>query len=91
LHGITEDTIFKIAKDLKIKTIRKKVTVKELKNSDELFFSGTAREVSPIISIDGRKIGNGKPGPITEKIKDNYFYIVRAKNKKYLKMLTFID
>ena len=89
LHGITRDSIIKISKDLNIKTFEKQVTLDELKNADELFFCGTATEVAPIISIDGKTIGNGKAGKITSKVRDKYSDVVRGKDKKYKKWITY--
>lgn len=91
LPGITRKSILEISKGIGIKAYEKKVRAKELKNADELFFCGTATEIAPIASIDGKKIGNGKAGKITLKVKDKYHDVVRGKDKKYLKWLTYID
>lgn len=90
LPGITRDSIMKISKDLGIKAYNKKVTLKELKNADELFYCGTATEVAPIIALDGKKIGNGKAGKTTLMIKERYMDVVRGKDKKYSKWLTYV-
>ncbi|MBI2654504.1 branched-chain amino acid transaminase [Candidatus Woesearchaeota archaeon] len=90
LPGITRDSIIKICKDLGIKVYVRKVKLKELKNANELFYCGTATEVAPIISVDGKKIGDGKAGKITLMIKERYIDIVRGNNKKYIKWLTFV-
>ena len=91
LPGITRNSILKICKDLRIKAYQKKVKVNQLKNADELFFCGTATEIAPIASIDGKKIGNRRMGEITSKVKDEFDAIVRGKNKKYNKWLAFVD
>ena len=91
LHGITRDSIIKISKALGIKAHEKKVTLSEVKNADELFFSGTATEIAPIASIDSRKIGNGKVGEITLKIKNKYYDIVRGKDTNYKKWLAYVE
>ena len=91
LPGITKDSILKMSKDLSIKAYEKKVKLSEVKNADEIFYCGTATEVAPIISIDGKKIGNGKIGKITSKIRAKYYAVVRGKEKKYKKWLTYID
>lgn len=90
LPGITRDSIMKISKDLGIKAYEKKVNLNEVKNADELFFCGTATEVAPIISVDGKRIGNGKVGELTTKIKNKYCDVVRGKDKKYRKWLTYV-
>lgn len=90
LLGITRDSIIKIAKDLGIKTFEKDISVKELLNADEAFFTGTAAEITPIFKIDKKLINKGKIGPITQKIKETFEKIVRAELKNYYKWLTFV-
>lgn len=91
LPGITKDSILKISKDLGVRAYEKKVRLNEVRNADELFFCGTATEIVPIYSIDNKKVGNGKIGEITSKTKDKYLSIVRGKDKKYLKWLTYVN
>ena len=91
LPGITRKSILKISRDIGIRAYERKVTIKEVKNADELFFCGTATEIAPVISIDNKKIGNGKVGEITSKTKDKYYNIVRGKDKKYSKWLTYVE
>ncbi|MBI3035356.1 branched-chain amino acid transaminase [Candidatus Woesearchaeota archaeon] len=89
LPGITRHSILKMSGDLGIKPFERKVRLDELKNADELFFCGTATEVAPIIAIDGKKIGDGKAGEITSKVRDKFYSIVRGKDSKYRKWLTY--
>jgi len=89
LPGITRDTIFKIAGDLGIEVKEKKITLKELKQADEVFFAGTAVEICPVIKIDATLINKGKVGEITRKIKNLYQKIVHGKEEKYLYWLQF--
>lgn len=91
LPGITRKSILEISKNLGIRAYERKVTIKDVKNADELFFCGTATEIAPVISIDNKKIGNGKVGEITSKTKDKYYNIVRGKDKKYSKWLTYVE
>ena len=91
LPGITRKSILKLSRDIGIKAYEKKVRVKELKNADELFFCGTATEIAPVVSIDNKKIGNGKAGKITLMIKNKYNGIVRGKDNKYKKWLTYVE
>lgn len=91
LPGITRDSVLNMSKNLGIKAYEKKVKLNEAKNADELFFCGTAIEIAPIISVDKKNIGNGKAGAITSKITDEFYGIVRGKNKKYKKWLTYIN
>lgn len=88
LEGITRDSVMQIAKDLKIPLSEKRFTRDEVYIADEAFFTGTAAEITPIRELDGRKIGIGRRGKITEKIQKTYFDIVKGKNKKYESWLT---
>ena len=62
-----------------------------MKNADEAFFTGTAAEVSPIASLDGKEIGDKAPGPITSKIKEKFLEIVHGKNPKYEDWLSYVE
>jgi branched-chain amino acid aminotransferase len=88
LEGITRDAIIKLAQDLGIKTIERRITRDELYVADEAFFTGTAAEVTPIRIIDNREIGSGTRGPITEMLQSAYAEIVRGKRKEYEKWLS---
>ena len=72
LEGITRDAIIKIALDLDIDFIERDISRSELTMADEIFLTGTAAEITPIISMDSKKIGNGKPGNITKKMMQEY-------------------
>jgi branched-chain amino acid aminotransferase len=88
LMGITRSSIITICKDLGIPVVSKRMTRDDIYIADETFFSGTAAEVTPVRELDGRVIGAGKRGPVTEKIQKAFFDIVNGKNKKYAKWLT---
>jgi len=90
LEGITRDAIIKIAKDLDIDFIERDIARSELIISDEIFLTGTAAEIIPIISMDSKKIGNGKPGDITKKMMQEYTDIVMNKNNDYTQWLTSV-
>ncbi len=90
LAGITRDAIMKIANDLNIEVREKRITRDEMYCADEAFFTGTAAEVTPIRELDDRQIGNGGRGPITEKIQNIFFDIVKGKNDKYHSWLTYV-
>lgn len=90
LPGITRDSILKFSNDMGIKAYQRRVRLSEARNADELFFCGTGTEIAPITSVDGKMVGNGKPGRITLRIKQKYNDIVRGKDKKYWKWLSFI-
>ncbi|QDI88690.1 branched-chain amino acid transaminase [Candidatus Nitrosopumilus sp. SW] len=90
LEGITRDAIIKIAKDLDIEIVERDITRSELAISDEIFLTGTAAEITPIIALDGKKMSNGKPGDITKKMMDEYTDIVMNKNEDYSHWLTAV-
>jgi len=90
LEGITRDTVIKIARDLDIDVIEREIARSELVISDEIFLTGTAAEITPIISMDSKKIGNGKPGDITKKMMQEYTNIVMNKNNNYSHWLTVV-
>ena len=91
LAGITRDAIIKIAEDLNIEVREKRITRDEMYCADEAFFTGTAAEVTPIRELDDRIIGNGGRGPLTEKIQNVFFDIVKGKNDKYRSWLTYVN
>ena len=88
LEGITRDAVIKIARDLDIDVVERYITRDELVMSDEIFLTGTAAEITPVISINSKKIGNGKPGVITKKMMQEYTDIVMNKNDDYSHWLT---
>jgi len=90
LEGITRDSIITIAKDMGFNVSETRFTRDELYVSDEVFFSGTAAEITPVVEVDGRKIGDGVPGLVTKKLQSTFFDIVKGKNRKYEKWLTYI-
>lgn len=88
LEGITRDTVIKIARELGYRVVEKEITRTELYLADEAFFTGTAAEVTPILSVDRRLIGNGEIGPITKALKEKYERIVKGQEPKYMHWLT---
>ena len=78
LDGITRRTILELAEELDIEYEIKKITVEDVLQADESFFSGTAAEVVPINSLDGSPIGTGSRGTITERLQSTYFDQVRG-------------
>jgi branched-chain amino acid aminotransferase len=88
LNGITRKSIIAIAKDMGLKSKVRKVGKNELKVADEIFLSGTAAEITPVIQIDKRRISDSKVGNITKSLITAYSNIVMNKNEKYSKWLT---
>lgn len=90
LEGITRDSIIKIAEDMSYQVQEKCICRDELYISNEVFFAGTAAEVTPIREIDNYQIGEGKRGPVTENIQKKFFNIAKGKEDKYLSWLDYI-
>ncbi|MEY3721297.1 MAG: hypothetical protein RL618_1816 [Pseudomonadota bacterium] len=88
LDGITRDSVLTLARDLGIEVIEKRITRDEVYCADEAFFTGTAAEVTPIRELDGRMIGTGSRGPVTEKLQSMFFDVVGGKAEKYRHWLT---
>ncbi|MEE9425815.1 MAG: branched-chain amino acid transaminase [Methylococcales bacterium] len=91
LEGITRETVFTLAEDLGLSVVEKRITRDEVYVADEAFFTGTAAEVTPIRELDGRVIGNGKRGPITEQLQTMYFDVVHGRSERYNKWLSFVS
>jgi branched-chain amino acid aminotransferase len=68
LKGVTRDTVLELARDLDIPAYEKVFTLHEIYTADEVFLTGTGAEVGPVVWLDGRTIGDGKPGPITRRL-----------------------
>lgn len=89
LEGITRNTIIEIAKkELKLRTIQRKVMARELIDADGIFLTGTGAEITPIVNIDGHKV---TLGTVTTKLQKLYFDIVNGTNLKYSHWLTSIS
>jgi len=91
LLGVTRESVIQLAEDLGYKVNIKLLSVGDLLNADEAFFTGTAAEVTPIREVDGKVIGHGRRGPITESIQRVFFDIVAGKLEKYDEWLHFIS
>jgi branched-chain amino acid aminotransferase len=79
LQGITRDSVMRIAHDLGIEVREQSMPREFLYVADELFFSGTAVEVTPIFSVDRLPVGDARRGPITTAIQKEYFGIARGR------------
>ena len=90
LPGIVRNTVILLALDLGIKVIEENIPREALYIADEVFFTGSAAEISPINSIDGIKIGTGKRGPITHKLQEKFFGIVAGEGEDKYKWLTYV-
>jgi len=90
LNGITRNTILTLAGEMNIPIVEKRITRDEVYIADEAFFTGTAAEVTPIREVDGRKIGIGSRGPITEKLQKAYFDLVTGKTDAHPEWRTLV-
>lgn len=90
LEGITRATILDFARELNIPVKERRITRDEVYIADEAFFTGTAAEVLPIRELDGRVIGAGKRGPLTEKLQAMYFDAVKGKSAEHGSWLTHV-
>jgi branched-chain amino acid aminotransferase len=89
LPGITRDTVMELAReDLGIEVVERRIDRTELYLADEVFLSGTAAHLTPVISLDSRPIADGNPGPVSTALKKMYFDIVFGRNPKYLHWCT---
>jgi len=87
LDGITRKTVMQLAAEFGYKVVEKRITRDEVYVADEAFFTGTAAEVLPIRELDGREIGSGSRGPITEQLQSQYFDLVRGRLAKHAEWL----
>ena len=90
LEGITRKSIIEMALRQDIPVRETNFTRDEVYIADEAFFTGTAAEVTPIREVDGRTIATGKPGPITKKLQNLFFKVVKGDSKTYKSWLTYI-
>jgi len=90
LLGITRDSVIKIAIDMGFKVVEKDISKEELFLADELFFTGTAAEITPVVEVDHRLVGEGKVGPVTRRLQEKFFAIVRGLDNNYSRWLHFI-
>ncbi len=91
LDGITRRTIMQLADEAGIEVVEKRITRDEVYIADEAFFTGTAAEVTPIREVDGRRIGSGTRGPITEHLQAKYFDVVHGRSPLHTEWLTKVS
>lgn len=90
LEGITRDTVIQLIGELGLELQEKRITRDEVYVADEAYFTGTAAEVTPIRELDGRAIGNGSRGPVTERIQSLYFDCVQGRSERHGAWLTTV-
>jgi branched-chain amino acid aminotransferase len=90
LDGITRKTVATLCAELGIRLVEKRITRDEVYIADEAFFTGTAAEVTPIREVDGRPIGSGSRGPITERLQGLFFDVVHGRHETHPEWLTLV-
>jgi branched-chain amino acid aminotransferase len=88
LEGITRDAVIRIARTRDIEVREEQFSRDYLLTSDEAFFAGTGAEVTPLVEVDGRKIGNGKRGPLTTAIQNDFFDVVYGRTNSFAEWRT---
>ena len=91
LGGITRDSILTLLADLGHRVVEARFARDEMCLADEVFFTGTAAEVTPVREVDNRAIGNGRPGPITQALQTRFFGIVTGDDDSHLEWLTHYE
>ncbi len=90
LRGITRDTVLELLKDMGREVQEVSFTRDALYIAGEVFFTGTAAEVTPVREVDNRQVGEGAAGPLTKAVQEAYFRVVRGHEPKYLQWLSFV-
>ena len=89
LMGVTRASILELTRDLGLETRVQPISVEDVYHADELFFTGTAVEVTAIREVDGHEISGGKPGPVTSRIQETFNAVVRGQRPEYRHWLAF--
>ncbi|MEW6057131.1 MAG: branched-chain amino acid transaminase [Bdellovibrionota bacterium] len=90
LNGITRATVIELARNEGLRVEEQRFTRDELYCAEEIFFTGTAAEITPIREVDNRTIGEGKAGPITKRLSQKFFDTVYGRDSKHKAWLTYI-
>jgi branched-chain amino acid aminotransferase len=88
LEGITRETVITLARELGMIVVEDRITRDQLWLADEVFFTGTAAEVTPVREVDNRTVGDGTVGPLTKKIQQRFFEVVRGSDTSHPEWLT---
>jgi branched-chain amino acid aminotransferase len=91
LPGITRDTVLKLLRQSGVEAVEDRFTRDEVYLAEEAFMTGTAAEVTPVREVDDRKVGAGKPGPITRQLQRRYAAVIRGEAAEHLEWLTHVE
>ena len=91
LRGITRDSVMKILQYMGYRVVERNILLSELYIADEVFMTGTAAEIKPVVEIDFRPIGDGRPGEVTKKVIEFFRKVVRGEVKEFEHWLDYID
>jgi branched-chain amino acid aminotransferase len=90
LGGITRHSVLRLLEDLGVPAHEERFTRDEVYLAEEAFFTGTAAEVTPVRELDGRRIGDGTPGPLTRRLQELFFAVVRGREARYRDWLSYL-
>ncbi|MFT7670163.1 MAG: branched-chain amino acid aminotransferase [Planctomycetota bacterium] len=90
LEGVTRSYVIQLAKELGMEVIEARIAREMLYTSEEVFFTGTAAEVTPIRSVDGKQVGDGALGPVTKKLQGAYFDVIEGRTNDRHNWLTHV-
>jgi len=91
LPGITRRTIIKIARDKGYEVTKRTITTGDLITADEIFFTGSGAEITPVTKVNDATIGDGFPGPVTKDLQDTYFDVVYGRSDEYDHWVDYVD
>ncbi|MFQ6084902.1 MAG: branched-chain amino acid transaminase [Candidatus Bathyarchaeia archaeon] len=91
LRGITRASIIELARNLGYEIYERDISKNELYSSDEIFMTGTAAEVKPVVEVDGMAIGDGEPGPVTKRLQKKFSDVTHGRDPRYIQWLTIIE
>ena len=81
LPGITRARVIRMARDLGLEVVERNLSITEVHTADEVFTTGTMGELSPVLEVDGRRIGDGKIGPTTTRLRDHYWELTKSEGE----------
>jgi branched-chain amino acid aminotransferase len=90
LEGITRETVITLAREMGLEVREGRITRDQLWLADEVFFTGTAAEITPVREVDNRPIGDGVVGPVTKKLQTRFFDVVRGSDTSHPEWLTAV-